>query len=59
MTATANEINEQSTAVVTVSFLDEDGDPAIPTSGTYKITDFVMLLLFNKDTPLISSLLFC
>jgi len=32
-------INERSTAIVTLSFKDEDGVNAIPTSGVYRLTD--------------------
>lgn len=32
-------VNENSTAILTLSFYDEENDPIIPTSGRYKVTD--------------------
>lgn len=32
-----NEITERSTYFITVSFLDEDGDPVIPDAATYRL----------------------
>lgn len=32
-----NEVNERSTYFITVSFLDEDGDPVTPDSATYRL----------------------
>lgn len=32
-----NEVNERSTYFITVSFLDEDGDPVTPNAATYRL----------------------
>lgn len=31
------EFNERTSVIVTVSFVDENGDPAVPTSATYRV----------------------
>ncbi len=50
-----DEINDQNTCILAVSFKDENGDPVTPSSGKYKINDFASGSVIKPETSFIPS----